>query len=870
MTMSNRWIAMIVAIAAVLGNAAEALAEEGVLEEIIVTATKREASLQEVPLAVTSFSAETMKNDGVFNIVDLNAATPGLNTATLDQGSPSGANINIRGFVGADDILLSVDPAVTTYLDGAAMQNGFGLRANFFDLERVEILKGPQGTLYGKNNTGGSINLISRKADFEGVHGFLTADVGNYSNFDFTGAVNVPLIQDVAAVRIAAQRNSRDGFGKHTDTCYSLPANAPGLDPGTAGESCSGSQDLGDDEEWNFRGNLLIQPNEKVTVSIVGDFSEFDQNDNMLKWVGWVARENIDVAPEGTRQAGSELYGIQPDDLTDAQLDFVDDYILNTLLPSFADDPFDSAGGNASQAGFGRARGDVGSSSVFDKSKVWGVSTTVTIDLNEATSLKSITSYREFDNDRNTEIGGTPFIIHESPQDGWGDMITQEFNLSGENLGGALRWIGGAFYSSEEGNDGSTSFARPAHSGAPWGAVRGELENKAWAVFAQAEYDLTPDLTFTAGGRYTKETRDMRLASHVIRGVWDPITKTSTPVPTGGFPPQNICLTGGGFTDTPLEDKTAPAGSFVVDGCGIDYPKLDASGSSWTFALNYDINDDLMVYARSSRGFRSGAQPLRDINFGITSFDIDFARQQLRPEKVQDIEIGFKGDFLDNRARANLAVFTAKFDDKHEAFLQPGAALSTVLQNAAEAEINGLELEVLASPLNGLTLRGTLAWLDAKYKKFEEVQPNAGGLGIAEVVDRAGDTLEGTREWTYSLMSRYETPIGDIGTLGLQANWSWASKAEEDRFSTVLLAANRGQTELFEIFDRGNDSRGLLNMRVDFEIPDWGANIAFYCTNCTDKTIWQQGAGLASRQYISQLVGPPRMWGFQVTKRFGE
>ena len=222
------------------------------------------------------------------------------------------------------------------------------------------------------------------------------------------------------------------------------------------------------------------------------------------------------------------------------------------------------------------------------------------------------------------------------------------------------------------------------------------------------------------------------------------------------------------------------------------------------------------------------------------------------------------------RARANLAVFTAKFDDKHEAFLQPGAALSTVLQNAAEAEINGLELEVLASPLNGLTLRGTLAWLDAKYKKFEEVQPNAGGLGIAEVVDRAGDTLEGTREWTYSLMSRYETPIGDIGTLGLQANWSWASKAEEDRFSTVLLAANRGQTELFEIFDRGNDSRGLLNMRVDFEIPDWGANIAFYCTNCTDKTIWQQGAGLASRQYISQLVGPPRMWGFQVTKRFGE
>ncbi len=840
-----------------------ASARSMVVEEVVVTARKREESVQEIPLAVTTFSAEQMRSDGVFDLRDIDSATPNLEIEPVSQGSPTGIAPRLRGQTAADDLLLTVDPAVAIYLDGAVMPHGFGLGANLFDLERIEILKGPQGTLYGKNTTGGAINIISRKADFDGVHGYATVDAGDYGNIDATAAVNLPIVQDVMAVRLAAQRNSRDGFGENTGQCVSLPDNAPGL-PASRPQSCSGADDLFDDDEWNFRANVLLQPTDSLTVSITGDYSEYGENGQMTKWFGWVLDENIDTAPEGLRQAASELYGMRHQDLSQAQLDFADDF-MRSLVGTVRDDAFDGTGGNRSE-GTGRFGGRSGKGdATFDESRIWGISATVTIALDENVTLKSITSYRSFDNDRNTEIGGTPFLIHESPQDAWGDSITQEINLSGSNLDDRLRWIGGAYYGWEDGNDGSTSYARPAHSGAPWGAIRGEIENRAWAFFGQGEYDITEKLTLTAGARYTDESRDMSLFSHATFGAWDPIAKNSTPLGAG------ICLTGFGVIAVDPMDGSGPEQPGGAGGCYIEYPQVSANDWSWTVNLAYRFDDDVMAYARTSRGWRSGGQPLRDINIAPIA---DPTLNQLGPEFAQDVEVGVKADFLDNRLRVNAAYFTVDYTDVQVSFLRPGAALSTVLDNAAEQDIQGFELESWFSPAEGLTFRATVGWLDQEWKDFVEVQPNGGGLGVEATVDRAGETVSCDasrcpREWTYSLMGRYEFPIGDM-RLGLQANWSWFDEAKQDRFATYVIAGWRGQSELLEYDKRVRESRGLLNIRADLEIPEWEANVAFYMMNVTDETQWHIATGIASRQYITALVGPPRMWGVQVTKRFGE
>lgn len=802
------------------------------LDEIIVVARKREESLQTVPVAVTAFSGDELINQGVFDLSDIGAQTPGLQIPAVSQGSPSGLIVNLRGQTAAD-LLLTVDPAVSAYLDGAPLQHGFGFRSNFFDMERVEVLKGPQGTLYGKNNTGGAINLISKKANYDGMHGYVKVDAGNYRNIDITGAVNLPIIEDQLAVRAAFQRNDRRGYGRQNGQCFDLNGAA-------VGDACAGTQRLGDDDEWNFRGNLIFDPTESVRVSIVGDYSRIRQNDNVINLVGW-----LDGSAEGTAQAASELFS------SGAAANAL---ITGTIIPSSDADPYKT----------------VGSDDTFDNSTVWGVAGTIEIDLDDTTMLKSITSYRDFSNDRNTEIGGTPFIIHESPQKAWGNIITQEFNISGEGAEGALRWLGGVFYSNESGQDGSTSRARPAASSAAFGAIRGKVENKAWAVFAQTDYDLTEELTLTAGGRYTEERRDLISWNHAIFtiGGWDPATKTLVPGPA--FPGGDVlCLTGGGFRAIDNVENYRDAAA--NPGCRLDFPTLSSSGWSWTFGLDYEVTEDIFAYARTARGFRSGGNNLRVI---ATSPIADIATSQVGPEFARDIEVGVKADWLDGRLRTNLAVFQVKYSGKQESVIIPGVVLTTALQNAAEAKVRGVELEAFANPFEGLTFRGTMGWIEPKYKEYLAAEPNGDGLGVLAAVNRAGDVFDDTREWTYSLSGRYEAPVNSHGTLGLQVDWSWQSEAQQDPYATIVQAARAApfgtsQTELLAIDERGRRSYGLLNVRVDYEIEDWDANIAFYATNLLDETVWQQGASVASRQYVSQLVGEPRMWGFQVTKRFG-
>src|SRR5690606_29623417 len=238
--------------------AASALAARGVqevaaataaIEEVVVTARKRAENLQDVPIAVSAFSQSELEDQTIQEFVDLRAHLPGVHISQV-QGDPSAAVISIRGQSQADT-LLTTDSSVGVYVDGVNLPRQQGLNANLFDLERVEVLKGPQGTLYGRNTTGGAINLITRKPDFDGWHGYLSGSTGNENFVQVAGAVNVPLA-DNAAARLAVQKTDQDGWGESTFT----------------------GNELYDQDELFVRGSLLFELTERLSILLQGDYLE--------------------------------------------------------------------------------------------------------------------------------------------------------------------------------------------------------------------------------------------------------------------------------------------------------------------------------------------------------------------------------------------------------------------------------------------------------------------------------------------------------------------------------------------------------------------------------------------------------------------
>ncbi len=802
------------------------------VEDIVAIARKREESLQKVPVAVSAFSGAQLESQGVRDFSKLGLITPSLAPDQRTQGSPSAVNFNLRGQRGAD-VLITIDPAVGTYIDGAPVTHGYGLGGAFYDIERIEVLKGPQGTLYGKNTTGGAINVITRKPDYEGYHGYAQIDVGNYTNVDYGGAINLPIVDDMLAVRLSFQRNSRNGYVKQSGATFDINGAAPG-------SVTAGTQDLGDEDSWAFRGGLLFDPSDKVSVNVTGEYLRIRENGQAMKTVGWLLPATIaPTTAEGRIQAASELFGVAGAATTVPQRDAADAFVRNVIAGRLS--PFVSDSGSLLTHGNYTGYNLVGN---------------VSFELDENTQLKSITGYRTFHEDRNTEIDGLLFVIHDSPQDAKGTAFSQEFNVSGQAMDDRLDWIGGVFYNTEQGLDQSASLARPANNSRALARIIGDVRNSSWAVFSQLNYAITDRLKLTGGGRYTEETRDLTSRTHSQFTVWNPIAKTVT---TGGG--TSMCLT-----------QPFPPFVFVPFGddgraCQRILPSLTAQGWSWLGSLDYQVTDDVLLYVKTARGFRSGGYNLRGI--GSATFD------PTRPEIARDVEVGMKGDFFDNRLRANIALYKTKYSDKIESFLLlTGGVLQTVIQNAAQSGVKGAELELTATPWEGMTLMGTGTYLDAAYKQFLANDTNAGGLGVSGVVNRAGQPfllatgVGSTRKWSYSVSARQEFDLGAV-TIAPQADWSWRSGLFLDPVGIYAIAILAGQSEFVGIAKELTQSYGLLNLRLDVNVPEFGVNVGLYATNVLDKVYYTAGTNVAGRQYVNALVNEPRFYGIQIKKTFG-
>ena len=820
-------------LAAGLVHAQEASeARSALIEEVVVTARKREESLQEVPLAVSAFSAEELINSGVDQFSDIAEFTPSLAISQQSYYGNATADIMVlRGQAGSGQ-QVSNTPAVGVYIDGVVNPHNTGMQASFFDMERIEVLKGPQGTLFGQNTTGGAINIITRKAGHDGVHGFLEADAGDYGTLNYRGAVNVPLIEDRAAVRLAYRKNNRDGFGESAVTGQKLG---------------------GDRNEDYFRGSLRLDF-DTLRVMLVSDWLKERENGTLLVPLD---------AYVNPAEPSSFLTS------TDA-----------TFVPASGCAPLDVFCGLA----FLQRRALQGREDIytnfsdldhFDDTDAWSLGATLEWDISDSLSLKSITGYRSFEHTHLTNYSGADFKSIVTGDPNFPDrephqeyeLFTQEFNLSGVAFDGRLDWLSGAFYSDDEGAD--RDFVNLSQNLGPINGTpyfftfSAPLYNQqSWALFSQATYALSERLNLTAGGRYTEEKKEMVTAhATLIDPDRNPATGANGPLGllwTCGSPPLSLSPTA---TIAPIDQRLAV--------CSRPERSEEYDGWSWLLSLDWQASEDVLVYIKSAKGFRGGG------------FDIRAAvRPPFEPEEATDWEIGLKADWFDRRLRTNLAYYSTDYTNKQETVIIPGP--STLTQNAGEAEIEGFEAEVRIELLDRLSLFGTLAWFQGEYAEFigarvENCTTNpATGMpwnpicqqpGFDQITyDAAGESLGNIAgsypEWAYSIGGRWEAPVG-AGDLGIQLTYSW----RDDNTAPVRLTDHQVSQEVRdEIFG----SVGLLNVRIDYDLPQWDLNLALWSTNLTDEEYQLIGVSPVNAGNVQTgITMEPRMWGATLSKRFG-
>ena len=744
------------------------------IEEVIVTARKRSESVQETPIAITALSAGQLEKRSLTNLMEVGAYIPNvvMNTAPSSSGGGNNSQIYIRG-IGQSDFLFTTDPGIGVYVDGVYHPRTLGGVMDLLDLERVEVLRGPQGTLFGKNTIGGAISLTSQKPMGDGS-GYIEVTTGRYDRLDIRGSFDVAL-SDTLAAKVSMSSKNRDGIGKR-------------LEFGTD----KVIDTTGDENGVSARLALRWKASEDITVDFSADYTRERE-----KGVPVILAFVDDAGEFGGLGGLWNAFVGGP-----AGLAYTSDFVI-------AGNRYDSyaTGGNKNTL------------------DAYGFSMSIDWNIDENISFRSISAYRQMEAFFNSDTDGSPLAFAETDQFQDQNQISQEFQLIGTSFDEKLDWMIGAFYFDEFGRDdnrvrlvsglfdaleglpGTLNGSPLSAPTAPGGLgnpinvlldleldVFNEIDIKSYAAFSQGTYHVSDKMSITAGVRYSYEKKDYYL-NHI---------RHNSGVPT--------------VADTTVKNNWS---SFTPMG-----------------SIDYQVNEDALVYASITKGFKSGGFNGRPITDGqVSSFD---------PESVLSYEIGFKTDWYDSRLRLNGAVFYADYTDMQMGSISAdeNGVLALRIQNAGKARIKGFELEMQARPIGNLDLIGSIGYVD-----FEITQLDAGVQDFT-----INSQAIKTPEWNASFGAQYTWDISNESSLSLRADWTYQSKTQQDVQNNELIAA---------------PGYSLINGRITYENHDGNWEIALFVTNLIDKAYIVNGyQTLTSFGTANLMYGRPREWGLTLKKRF--
>lgn len=697
-------VALSLALTSSLSFAQEA-EDEGRLETITVTAQKRAQNLQEVPVSVTAFTGDEMAEAVIKDMYDLQTNVPGL--GAFQSQSATNSSFSIRG-VGTSSQNFGLESSVGLYVDGVYRARQNSMINNLVDVAAVEVLRGPQGTLFGKNTPSGAILVSTVAPSHDGGDGFVEATVGNYGLINVSGAMSFSAIEDVLAFRATGFSSSRDG---------------------TISDVNLGEDVLNDRNRWGGRLQALYTPNDDVSIRIIADYSEIDE----ICCGAPVQLSNAIVNPAGEIGTDLALPTLDGTDYTvfaggDA---FFDREVAVSFLPE---------------------------SSMTDK----GLSAELNWDLDDNYTFVSISAYRNFESFDNIDADFTDVDLFGTINDSRQESFSQEIRL--DYTGDKLNYILGAYYFTQELDldyslytddffnqffmtalaggaldplvEGINTlsaltggFYAPAAEAAPAGTGfdhTAAQEHESYAIFGQFDYQLTDELTLTAGLRYTDESKDLvTIFSENLPGGETFPTDFSSLDDLGlnaffaGIAAENIgaaLLSGQAPTAADLE-AIRP---FQTLGWGFNalgattasrdniVETLEDDQITGTLKLSWQPNRDTLVYGSFGTGYKSGGTNTDRITEG---FDPIFDA-----ETSESFELGIKKDFRDYDLRINAAAhYTTVEDFQANTFTGNGFNL----QNAGDYEISGFEIEATWLPMDSLEINLAWAFVDAEYKTFE-------------------------------------------------------------------------------------------------------------------------------------------------------
>jgi len=722
-----------------------AFAQSDKIETITVTSQKRVERLIDVPISVTNISELELSQRGIKQLRDVQDLAPNLQ---MSQGSDFNASIMIRG-VGANSRNIGFDSRVGVYIDGVYLGQSPAINQGLVDLARVEVLRGPQGTLFGKNAIAGAINLISKKPSDQ-LEGKVSLNLGNFDMTELNAQLNLPLGENTNA-NVFINKFEQQGHVYNELT----------------------EQHVGGKDGTAARVNVVSKLTERLDLSFSADVTLQDR----------LALGGVPLTgPLGKHPTlgpfGDVLNGTATDKYAAYQ-----DHDMN------------------------------------EDKQIWGGSLIVDYALNNDFSFKSITAYRDTQIEIGIDADYSSLGLVETYYNDRYQQTSQEFQLISPQSD-AFDYIVGLYLFSLD-----SSSTRDAFGGTHIGlfgdprivpgqqviASYGEVDTTSYALFGNANWQLSSDLKLGFGLRYSHEEKAIDWSIDGSRS---------------GF----FNMATGQVKDSRSDVNLSPSVN-----------------------LNYALNDDSQAYVRFSTGFKSGGYNLDFVTSETLADGVEFS-----DESVVSYELGYKAQLLENRLRLNSSVFVAKYDDYQvNQFINLGGGRSAIsITNAAKVTTQGAELELAYQATSDFSVMASLGLLDATFDQFD----GAGSQGG----DASGNYLPNAPKVTANVSGQYYMPIAALSsTLMLRGDYNYSGEqffnAQNDR-DYALGDGTTVDYGLGESYSTVNARISLLSDSGDWELSLWGKNLA-------DSDHLTHSV----REFLGAIIGSyamPRTYGAEITINF--
>jgi len=729
------------------------------LEEIIVTAQKRVESLQDVPIAISAFEGDFLDRANITNISDIAAHTPGFSSSAANPVSPQ---IFMRG-IGTDDFGIASDPSVGLFIDGVYYGRAGGAITDLEDVQRIEVLKGPQGTLFGRNTIGGAISITTERPSDE-VEGSVSVKLGKYDNKSISATFNTPIVEDKLHVRGSVKKTRQGGWQSNLQD---------GRDDGANTNNASG------------RLSLTWMPTEVVDVTLKNNWSRTDENFGYQKALNVMGQDSV-ASANAVLQGFAAAAGYAPQTIDAVALDPIN---------------FD----------LGRADTAVaGGPSVFDR-HLRGHSVRIDWNLNENYELTSVSAYRDYTLTTAEPSGLSLDVFSTRAASEEVETYSQELRLNASF--DTIEWFIGLSAFREDSAISTEATARISDPfiasliGAVWGVPfdvfytldetsTASNRTDSYAAFGDTTWDLTEDWSLSLGLRYTYDKKAF--------GLNNP-----------------------GFVGVELDSNPdlAASGILVWENLGVVFPSnldgvgepvVDKQQDNWEnlsgrVVLSHDFSEDIQSYFSVAQGYKSGGFNTVP---GVNPATFEISNAAFAPEEVISYELGIKSSLLDSRLRVNAALFQYEYSDLQVVSEDP-SSLAAVILNAGQATGTGLELDIAYLATENLQLSASMAWLEAEYDQFR----------ISDSVNLKGQELNRAPTFSGSLGLDYNIAIEMPGEVRLTANYSYTGEQRYTPTLGSDVIADDSKLAIEGAYGLVSGKISYISENQDWEVSLWGTNL---------------------------------------------